>query len=148
VTPQDSECSLDRVALSLRPGPEATAQARRFVRRYMELSGARSEATERMVQLAAELLGPGTVAVTMALEEFPSTVRLSLRFGSAGDYAAVQWWRAQHPLGTGPWRLYVSRLADQWEERAHPGGALITAVIRHRLSATMPLGASTAEQFL
>jgi len=118
----------------LLPGVETTAQARRFVRGFMESSGAQSEATERMVQLAAELLGPGTAPVTLVLEEFPSAVLLSLQLSSPADYAVVQRWRTTHPLQTGPWRLYVSLLADEWEERPQPGGVVIRAVVRHRPS--------------
>jgi hypothetical protein len=143
VTVQDAESRLDRVELELLPGPESIGEARRFVRGYMELSGAQWEAAERMVQLVAELQGPGTVPVTLALEEFPSVVRLSLQLRSPADYAAVQWWRAQHPLGIGPWRLYVSRLADEWSEGPHLGGVLLTAVVRHRLPGIPAGGVST-----
>jgi hypothetical protein len=59
MTLQHGESRLDRVEVVLVPGVEVMAQARRFVRRFMESSGAQSETTERMVQLVAELLGRG-----------------------------------------------------------------------------------------
>jgi|SRR3954447_2254074 hypothetical protein len=146
MTLQHGESRLDRVEVVLVPGVEVMAQARRYVRSFMQSLGAQSETTEGMVQLVAELLGPGTVPVNLALEEVPTAVRLSIQPGSPADYAVVQWWRAQHPLGTGPWRLYVSRLSDDWQERPHLGGVLITALIRDRLSTTAPASANIVER--
>src|SRR4051794_1690435 len=52
---QKMDRSLDRVTLVLLAGAEVTGQVRRFVRRFMESSGAHPEAKERLVQLAPEL---------------------------------------------------------------------------------------------
>jgi hypothetical protein len=145
VTVQDAEGRIDRVALGLLPGPGSIRQAQRFVRGYVERSGAESEATERMVQLIAEHLGPGNVPVTLAIEELPSEVRLSLQLRSAADYAAVRWWRTQHPLGIDPWRLYVSRLAGERKEVSHPphgcrpAPAACRRARRHEHAGTVPL---------
>jgi hypothetical protein len=146
MTLQHGESRLDRVEVVLVPGVEVMAQARRFVRRFMESSGAQSETTERMVQLVAELLGRGPSRSPRPWKRSPprcvspsSSGHLLTTPLCSGGGRSIHW-------GTRPWRLYVSRLSDDWQERPHLGGVLITVHIRDRLSTTAPASANMVDR--
>jgi hypothetical protein len=89
------------------------------VRAQVRSVGARWELSadvlDRLVQLAHEMVGPGTLAGRLHLIRDRRHVTLT------AEYALPEWeqfrrWRAQHPLGEDTWRGLMRQLADDWRQ--------------------------------